>query len=713
MGRPARYRPADTFITINDGDPFLTPIDIPQPEPPDPDLIEGYGLDPCDQVFRRPKIPEALVKIGQDFKNIDDKWEALENQRHNLKKEIEWLKRQVFYHVHGAWWYINGKPTYLPPSFYDSVAFYRTHTGLVPVFRERSRRLHIVIDWANNYTFDFKNKEYDAQGMRLPNKRGDELVDLGERTLMGVIYPKGRRLSATYNGVCWVLNRLHNTGVENYFGLQAQDGAHGKQLWDKFTNVWRTVPWFLMPYYEAGSDPQSQIKYRRNEQFRGDYGLGNHIDYAKNGSSGAYDGEELTCYMRDEIGKVIEERISIEWPRVQKTLAWSEGKVINGFAYLCSTAGEYSKKGGKEFLEMIKGSNYYQRTESGRTETGLITYWEGSHYGSPGFIDRFGDSLHESAKKHYLGERQHLIQQNTPESLKRYREVCRNAPIYLMDSFMREESGIGFDQIILDKRINELSFRKPPPRYNFEWSHGFGSSVVPVENPMGRFINPLILPVEKANRKYFLNGQFYPAEPLFAMHCTDVFNYNETEGRRKSKAAIIGIKRRIDYAEDPDEDIKQWKTPDILYTYSNRPGTVDEVCEDALKANIYYGGLQNPESNNPYCRQYYKKYNYGGYLFYFREEDGSFRSTPGYTKTGNTGNIIITYATKYIDKHGHRTNHIELLKECKEFGGIEDITNLDLVAAFGGALYGIESDYRSGEIPRSSGVTYRQLFGWS
>ena len=709
--KDSRYKPADKFITINENDPFLQPIQIPMPEPPEIELIDGYGIDPYDQIFTRPRIPDALVKIGQENKSLDDRWVALENQRHSLKKEIDWLKRQIYYHTNGCWMFINGKPTYLPPAFYDSVAFLKTHTGLQAEYRERNRRLFLVLQWVENYTFDFKDKVYNDQGERLPNKPGDELIDLGERTLMGVAYPKGRRMGASYNAIVWVLNKMHTTGTENGFGLQAQDGLHGKQFWDKFTNVWRTVPWWLMPFYSGDSDPQNQIVYRRNSEFMGSFGMGNHVNFAKNGSSGAYDGEELTCYVRDECGKIVEEQWDVEWPRTQKCLAWSEGKVINGMAFCPSTSGEYSKKGGKAFLEMIKGSNYYQRTESGRTETGLITYWEGSHYGSPGFIDRFGESMHVEAKKYYIGERQHLLQQNTPESLKRYREISRNAPIFLMDSFLREESGIGFDQIILDKRIAELSFRKPPPRYSFEWSAGFGSNVIPVENPHGRFVNPLILPAEQANRKYFSNGQFYPQNPLYAMHCVDIFNYNETEGRRKSKAGIIGIKRRLAYAEDADQDIKQWRTPDVLYTYSNRPPTADEVCEDALKANIYYGGLQNPESNNPYCRQYYKKHNYGGYLFYFREEDGRYRTTAGYTKTGNTGNIIITFAVKFISQHGHRSNHIELLKECKTFQGIEDITDLDLVACFGGALYGIESDYRSGEVPVTNGITYRELFG--
>jgi len=712
MYKDSRYRPADKFITINENDPFIQKIDIPMPEPPDLDLIEGYGLDPYDQIFVRPKIPEALVKIGQDYRSIDEKWLALENQRHNLKKEIEWLKRVIYYHVNGGWFFINGKPTYFPPAFYDSVAFLRTHTGLIPQVRERSRRLHLVMNWAEDYHYDFKEKNYDAQGQRLPNKYGDELVDVGERTMIGVIYGKGRRLSATFNAIARQLNKIHNFGIEDYYGMQAETGVKSKKLWQKWTTVWRTVPWFFMPYFD-GSDysPETTIRYRRSQEFMGSFGLGNRVDWANSGSSSAYDGEEMKDQIIDEAAKRREEDWHMAWDTAKKTFAHSEGKVINGFAFACSTAGEFEKGGGKAFLNMIKDSNYYERTESGRTISGLVNYWESSAYGAPGFIDRFGESMHEEAKKHYFGELNHFLQQNTEESLKKYREAKRTTPLFLMDCFMRAESNIGFDQIICDKRIAELQFKKPPLRYNAEWSHGIGSDVVLVENPNGRFINPLILPAEKANRKYFSNGDWFPQDPLFAMHCSDPWNYNETEGRRKSKGAIVGIKRRITYHEDPDEDIKNWKVPDILYTYSNRLATVDEMAMDAIKITQYYGGLHSPEINNPHVVNAFRKHRYSGYLFFFRNDDMTFRSTPGYSKTGNTGNILLTHGTRFMKLHGHRMNYLELLIQCKELQSAEDITDMDLIAAFCGACMSIENDYARGEIDRTATVTYRELFG--
>jgi len=280
-----------------------------------------------------------------------------------------------------------------------------------------------------------------------------------------------------------------------------------------------------------------------------------------------------------------------------------------------------------------------------------------------------------------------------------------------MEAFIREDTGAGFNQVILDKRIGELSFKKEPPRYNLEWEAGMGSKVVPIESPTGRFINLQLIPDEKANQKFYRDGKWWPQSPTFAMHSSDPFNYSETEGKRKSFGAIVGIKRRIRSQEREDEDIRQWRVPDILYTYANRTATVDLFAEDCLKVTLYYGGLHNTEVNNERVRALFIQWGYREFLYHFRDDLGGYRKTAGFTKTGNTGDNMISLAAKFIEHHGHRLNHLELLKQCKEFVSVEDITNLDLLAAFSGACLAIENDYRSGEIMATATVTYRELFG--
>jgi hypothetical protein len=60
----SRYLPADLSFVVNQGhpegtdpDPDLTPIRISLPIPPKLELIDGYGLLPEEQYFRRQKCP--------------------------------------------------------------------------------------------------------------------------------------------------------------------------------------------------------------------------------------------------------------------------------------------------------------------------------------------------------------------------------------------------------------------------------------------------------------------------------------------------------------------------------------------------------------------------------------------------------------------------------------------------------------------------------
>jgi hypothetical protein len=48
----------------------------------------------------------------------------------------------------------------------------------------------------------------------------------------------------------------------------------------------------------------------------------------------------------------------------------------------------------------------------------------------------------------------------------------------------------------------------------------------------------------------------------------------------------------------------------------------------------------------------------------------------------------------YIESHGHKENHDDLLIEFKNLKGIEDFTHKDLHAAFGMARLGSKSRYR-------------------
>ena len=106
----------------------------------------------------------------------------------------------------------------------------------------------------------------------------------------------------------------------------------------------------------------------------------------------------------------------------------------------------------------------------------------------------------------------------------------------------------------------------------------------------------------------------------------------------------------------------------------------------------------NNEVNNPGVKTWFKKWNCAGLLYYYWNEDGTKRDTPGYSKVGATGNRILLSAANFVELHGHRLPAIKLLENCRDLRGVKDLTNKDDVAAFAGACDGIDNDYRS-ELP--------------
>ena len=701
------YLPHEKIMVINES-PQMIPIDIPLPDPPELQYIDGYGLHPSEQFYKRPTIPESLIRIQRESDSISQAWERLDMNRHQMKEEINWVRKMWYYRLNGYWFFNAGVPTHITPAHFLLLAFMRLNIGR-PHYRDRGRKYHETCEWVKHYTYDFKDKIYDDKGIRQPNKRGDELVDLGERTLFGLANPKGRRLTATTDALSWVINSA-TLKIRTLHGIQSYDAKSSKEPYLELVKMFRTLPFWFLP--EFNRDAETSLKLvKQGGNIFDDLGLQTIIEPAVTGHSGHFDGRELEDYILDEAGKKVNEKLSLAWTTVKNTLAWSDDKIIRGFAILPSNAGEFRRGGGREYLQFIKDSNYYERTDEGRTQTGCITLFLSSDEGAQGYIDKHGNSLKEKAKLHFLSNRKHLLDEDTPESLEKYNKHLREHPLELMECFMTESGMLGFDMMILNKRISEIQFgKKEVVVGDFVWTAGFGSHVEFKENPYGMCEVSELLPVEKTNLKYSRNGTWYPKYPASYMHTSDPFNYAETEGRKQSKGSITGIKRR-GYAEDNEKDISKWTTPDVSYQFLSRPKTIDEFADYCLRITLYYGGLHSPESNNERVRQLFTQWGYSGFLYFFRDDDGTYRKTAGYIKTGGTGDKLITHGTRYVLLHGHRIKHLQLLLQAKEFRGVEDITRLDAIASFCGACMSIDNDYRSDEYrPKSSGIGVTDLF---
>jgi hypothetical protein len=101
-----------------------------------------------------------------------------------------------------------------------------------------------------------------------------------------------------------------------------------------------------------------------------------------------------------------------------------------------------------------------------------------------------------------------------------------------------------------------------------------------------------------------------------------------------------------------------------------------------------------PEINVPDVWDYFELNGYGGFLQYGVDNQGFEKKTPGFNTTGNgIKQTLFNGWRDYIQDHGHRERHIEVLQECSDIDGIEDMTNYDLFTAGGGCLLSITNSH--------------------
>jgi hypothetical protein len=100
-----------------------------------------------------------------------------------------------------------------------------------------------------------------------------------------------------------------------------------------------------------------------------------------------------------------------------------------------------------------------------------------------------------------------------------------------------------------------------------------------------------------------------------------------------------------------------------------------------------------PEIDVPFLWDYFAHRGWEGYLL-FKVDPHTFKVsvTPGDTANKTKQDIFTEYMT-WIENEADEENHIEILEECRDIDGPEDMTNYDLFTAGGYALLGTRSIY--------------------
>ena len=142
-----------------------------------------------------------------------------------------------YYRIYGKWVFINGKPTYLPPNYW----FYLNWWSLEEVedieYRERDREWFWAMYYFKNDTtvprVDIIDQENGLQKkVNYYNDDGSlQLVDVGYRTVDGVIVTKSRRSGDTTKATCDIFCDTV-LKLDAHCGIQGDKEDTGKQVFD-------------------------------------------------------------------------------------------------------------------------------------------------------------------------------------------------------------------------------------------------------------------------------------------------------------------------------------------------------------------------------------------------------------------------------------------------------------------------------------------------
>ena len=310
------YKDADTSFTINDGDQDLDSITISLPKPPSYGLIDGYGLPPEEQYFRRLEIPDRLKDIQRDAQNkmrdrqksnknfivtfdkmITAFWKAFDEKReHGYDKVVEFIKEFHWHRKHGYWFFNDGKPTYITGDHFDYLNTWvfideKSNDGGYPEYR-----------WIDRLVYLFrKYSEETTESVKMDEDGNISVEDIGLRICYGTAEPKSRRCGITTQAIHKGM-KVAMTGFGKYFTIISMDGDNAEKHYSKkLVPAFRDYPLWLKPTH--GNQIGKSIVFDTSGQSFDRDLLGSVIDYTDSAGERKNDGDKIHYGLVDESGK--------------------------------------------------------------------------------------------------------------------------------------------------------------------------------------------------------------------------------------------------------------------------------------------------------------------------------------------------------------------------------------------------------------------------
>ena len=747
------YEEAQKYVTFNKEDKNLRPITLSLPDPPPYKTIDGYGKNPIDQYFIPLKPSDKLNLAVEKAEGIvrewashandrkvteyrvqEEFWKLLDENKDYYVKEIEFIKHIHWYLYYGYWFFNKGVPTWLPPTFFRYLNFWNNpkYPNGKPKYRDVDRRTYLF-KWYCRTTHETLGN-LNEKGVAIPDNDGNYvIITKPYRTMYGHIKAKRRREGATNqecNDIAWTVER----NIKGDCVIMADKGDSAKGLFkDIMLTGWLNMPLWIKPINKA-SQGSTKIELTAPDTEYKVKDLKGVITYIETASEGGVDRMQLSNILSDESAKLL--RSDARRRHNVSKLTTSQGNEIHGYMAYPSTVEEMNE-GGEEYRALWNLSNFYIRNAAGQTDSGLGRIFWPAWDGYDHYIDRWGYSVinnptedqikYAPSDAHYLngiGAKELInntinkfLTDNTPDSLREYREYIRKHPCESDHCWIGTSGDMGWDTIKVDRQLAEINRRNDNlVRGNFEWIDNIKFNPKGVrfieDSIAGRFYvsdlfegrcnkwtwTPFPTVWDEKKKKYVKARK--PLTDFVTVAGADSFGYGTSVAskRRHTRSSDGGFHVMLNYNEliDADKPPSEWDTYHTICSYRYRPPSLDEYCEDVSKAIIYYGSNLSIERNLRDVWQYLVDNGIGGYLVHMQNADGSVNPQPGIHTGQGLGNKDIGFNLigDYITYHLHKEYHPLVLQEMKDLKGPEDLTNKDCLAAMMCTLIGARFGFR-------------------
>ena len=559
--------------------------------PKTPKNVFSWSNKKAEQKWIKFETPDVFKKIKTRFD-----WEDYPKQF--KEKHYAYIDQEFDRRENGFWFMNNGKPTYLPGSYYMYLQWSKIDVG-APDFREANRLFFIFWEACK-----------------------------ADQRCYGMCYLKNRRSGFSFMSSAETVN-LATLASDSRFGVLSKSGADAKKMFtDKVVPISINYPFFFKPIQDGMDRPKSELAYRipakkftrrkmRETEVEDDMqGLDTTIDW-KNTGDNSYDGEKLSLLVHDESGKWERpDNILNNW-RVTKTCLRLGGRIV-GKCMMGSTSNALDK-GGDNFKKLYNDSDVTKRNRNGQTKSGLYSLFIPMEWNYEGFIDEYGLPVFDTPSGRRRGPHGELIDvgvvdywENEVDGLKEdqdaLNEFYRQFPRSEEHAFRDETKNSLFNLIKIYEQIDYNEGNRNSSVLNtgnFQWVNGVkDTSVVFNPTPNGRFKVSWVPNANVQNNVIVKNGIKYPGNEHMGAFGCDSYDISGTVDGKGSKGALHGLTKFS--MEDAPANT-------FFLEYLARPQTAELFFEDVLMALVFYGMPILAENNKPRLLYYLRRRGYRGF----------------------------------------------------------------------------------------------------